>query len=304
MNGHCAITIGNFDGVHLGHRELLRRTVAAAKNFHGQAKVFTFHPHPAQILAPEKAPLRLFDLQDQTEQFKALGIDQIEVIQFTPEFAKTSPEDFFAKFILRPPGAQALWVGHDFHFGQARKGNQELLRELCARQGFEFHVLEPVKLQGQSVSSTLIRNHLMAGELAQAEIFLGRAYFVRGEVVRGAARGRTIGFPTANLKLPPEMKQMLPLRRGVYVGEVSSLTQKIGAAVLNIGVNPTVSGDLSLKIEAHIFDFSNEIYGEQLKIELKEFLRDEKKFSSLDELKAQIQRDATQARAIAGGFST
>lgn len=301
MSDFYAITIGNFDGVHRGHRELLRKTVESAKKFQGRAKVYTFDPHPAQVLAPEKAPLRLFDLLDQKEQFEALGIDQIEVIRFTTEFAKTSPEDFFANYVLKPVGAKALWVGHDFHFGKARMGNQEMLFRMCERENIEFKVLEPIQFEGHTVSSTRIRNYLIQGQLEAAQKLLGRPYFVRGEVVHGAARGRTIGFPTANLSLPAEMRQMLPLRRGVYAGEVSLGSQHLGSAVLNIGINPTVSGDSVLKIEAHIFDFSKEIYGENIKIELKTFLRDEKKFSSLDELKLQIQRDATQARAIARG---
>lgn len=300
MSELYAITIGNFDGVHRGHRELLQRTVEAAKKFQGRSRVYTFDPHPAQVLAPEKAPLRLFDLLDQREQFEALGIDQIEVIRFSPEFSRTSPEEFFANYIMKPAQAKALWVGHDFHFGQARKGNQEMLRQMCEREKIEFRVLEPIQWNDQTVSSTSIRNHLMQGQLLEAERLLGRPYFVRGEVVHGAARGRMIGFPTANLRLPLEMKQSLPLRRGVYAGHISLGWRELGSAVLNIGVNPTVSGDSVLKIEAHIFDFSEEIYGETLKMNLTAFLRDEKKFSSLEELKNQIENDVRQARVLTG----
>jgi riboflavin kinase/FMN adenylyltransferase len=313
------LTVGNFDGVHLGHRELLNRVTARAKAAKVPSVVMTFEPHPVKVLYPDRRLHRIFDFEDQRQQLEAAGIDALVVEPFSREFSQLTPDRYLQEWIYRPFSPLALIVGYDFNFGVGRQGSIELLRERAKEMGFQVEVVSPVKIlskNGEEVlaSSTRIRQALEAGDVALVQRLLGRAFYVRGIVEKGAGRGRTIGIPTANLRTSAEI---LPAR-GVYCAWAWVRGQRYKAMV-NIGLNPTFRPTFNsnanpneyppLSVEAHILDFppidqnnqSGDIYGENVKLEFVARLREEKKFSSVDELVAQIRRDITHGAEILDG---
>lgn len=287
------VTIGNFDGVHLGHQQLIENVVREAQYFGVPSVVYTFHPHPVKVLHPERATYRLFDLKDQQEQFEKRGVENVIIEEFTKDFAKVTPQEFLDQYILAQLHPKTLVVGHDFNFGADRAGNIPFLEKYCAEKGIRLIIIPPFQLAGQVVSSTRIREYLKNGEVGKANELLGRTYYVRGHVEKGFQRGRTIGVPTANIH--PDV-EFVP-RQGVYC----TLT-RIGAhmhpSITNIGVNPTFheNGKGPVKIETHLFDFDAHLYGVEVEVYLKHFLRDERKFSGIEELKKQIHLDMAQAR--------
>lgn len=287
------VTIGNFDGVHRGHQELIARLLRAGRRLEGEPVAFTFNPHPARVLHPEKPVLRLFDFVDQRERLELLGVKLLIEEPFTAPFAQIGPREFFENWVLRPLNPRALVVGHDFAFGHDREGTLEFLGKLCAEHAIEIEVVPPVKVDGVVVSSTRIREALMNGDCETASHFLGRPYYLKGEVREGEKRGRTIGVPTANL-LP--LMEFTP-RRGVYVTQTRVGSQTFHS-ITNMGTNPTFHSEpgAPLKLETHLFDFASDLYGREIRVELLKYLRDEKKFSGIDELKAQIARDMVEAR--------
>lgn len=290
------MTIGNFDGVHRGHQELLKATVEAANQVKGFSLLLTFHPHPLRILAPQKQHVRLFGLEDQQEQLALRGLQGILRQPFSREFSEISAEDFLQNYLLKYFQPHALVVGHDFSFGAHRRGNFEMLSQFCSEKGIVLQMIPAFRIENEIVSTSNIRKHLLAGEVQAAEKMLGRKYYLKGIVEKGAARGRQLGFPTANVR--PDV-DFYP-RMGVYICEVTRVgvsTNKL-RAVMNVGINRTfVEGDHQpIKAEVHLLNFSEDLYGQTLKIELCQFLRDEKKFGSLDELKKQIALDAQSAR--------
>lgn len=292
-----ALTIGNFDGVHKGHQELLKRVVQFAEQSQGFSLLLTFHPHPVQILAPEKKHERLFTLEDQQEQLRKAELNGVMRQPFSRQFSEISAPDFLEFYILKNFQPRLIVVGHDFAFGAHRRGNFELLKAFCERRKIKLEQAPVTRVEGEVVSTSKIRQCLLQGELALVEKMLGRKYFLKGIVEKGEARGRQLGFPTANIK--PDV-DFYP-RMGVYVCEVSrpGVSDKKNRAVMNLGLNRTfVEGDHQpIKAEVHILDFSENLYGQTLKVELCEYLREEKKFSSIDELKNQISADAAKARA-------
>jgi riboflavin kinase/FMN adenylyltransferase len=293
-----ALTLGNFDGVHKGHQKLLKNVVDAARSFNGQSLLLTFHPHPAQILAPEKKHVRLFTLRDQQQELEKYGLDGVLRQAFSREFSEISAPDFLEDYILKYFQPRYITVGHDFVFGAHRQGNFELLKAFCEKRKIRLELVPAFKVDGETVSTSNIRRHLLAGELRQAEALLGRRYYLQGVVEKGAARGRTLGFPTANIK--PDV-DFFP-RMGVYICEVIRLgvdpDKRRLRAVMNVGLNRTfVEGDHQpIKAEVHLLDFSEDLYGQTLQVELCQYLREEKKFGSIDELKRQIQADVEAAR--------
>lgn len=291
-----ALTIGNFDGVHKGHQELLKKTVQAARQMQGFSLLLTFHPHPAQILTPEKKHVRLFTLQDQQEQLKKIGLDGVMRQPFSREFSEISAPDFLEHFILKNFQPKHIVVGHDFVFGSHRQGNFELLKAFCERRKIKLELVPALKIGNEIVSTSKIRHWLLQGDLQMAEALLGRRYYLKGIVEKGEARGRTLGFPTANIK--PDV-DFYP-RMGVYVCEVflPEAPEVPLRAVMNLGLNRTfVEGDHQpIKAEVHILGFSQDIYGRTIQVDLCEYLREEKKFSSIEELKKQIAIDAEKAR--------
>ena len=291
-----SLIIGNFDGVHLGHRELVRESLNWCGTHGGQSVVLTFHPHPLAVLKPEYHHSRLFSLEDQKNQFKELGIQGILLQAFDDHFRNLSADEFLNLYILKNFQPKHLVVGHDFGFGRNRAGNLESLTKFAEKNTIGLKVVPPLSVSGEVVSTSKIRNVLSQGDVEKARLFLGRYYRLNGEVIHGAHRGSSIGFPTANLKVDIDS---VSLRRGVYCTK-AILPEGIFNSVTNVGLNPTVSNDAAIKIETHIFGISRSLYAEKMSVEFHHYLRDEQRFSSVDELKKQIQKDAQQAKEFFG----
>jgi riboflavin kinase/FMN adenylyltransferase len=293
-----AVAIGNFDGVHLGHQRLLERARAAAKTRGGEAVVLTFEPHPAKVLAPALAPPLLVTPARKLELIAAQGMDACVVEPFTAELAGSSPEWFTDELLARGLGVRHIVVGYDFTYGAKRAGNVESLRAAGQRLGFGVEVVSAVSKDGLVASSTKVREFVLEGNVAGARMLLGRPFDVDGRVVRGAGRGRTIGVPTANVAVDGEI---LP-RPGVYAGLVGRLGDTSGAvhhAAINLGTNPTFVSGGALSLEAHLLDFTGDIYDERVRVAFVARLRDEQRFPSIDALIAQIQRDIQSVREAA-----
>lgn len=284
------VTIGNFDGVHLGHQKLIQRVKEKAKGG-GPSVVMTFEPHPAVILAPERPFSRLFSLEDQAEQLEHWGLDILIREPFTLQLASLSPQEFFQK-ILRALHPRALVIGYDFRFGKDRQGDFELLKSLAGPQGLEVERVEPYQLHGEVVSSSRIRQLLSKGDLQGAQELLGRNYSVDGVVTHGESRGHRLGFPTANLIQPLHWS----LRKGVYITKIQTC-EGAYPAITNVGVNPTFDdGPQHLKVESFIFDLNRDLYDEKIKVEFYRFVRPEQKFKDAQELVEQVQKDIVVAK--------
>jgi riboflavin kinase / FMN adenylyltransferase len=290
------VTLGNFDGVHLGHQEILSRLVRQAAECGSEAAVITFYPHPTAVLAPQRAPAPLGSLRERLARIRDAGVDTVVLKRFTLSFAALDPEEFVEEYLVRRLGVLKVIIGHSVNFGQGRRGSARTLEEAGPRYGFEVEVVGPVTAKGLTVSSTEVRTRLSAGEVALAACLLGRAYAVEGRVLTGDRRGRTLGFPTANLR--PRMAPLVP--DGVYAvrveREARDFETRIGVA--NVGHNPTFQGDRQRTLEAHLFDFDGDLYGERLRVSFVERLRGEMRFSSPQALVEQIRQDAARAREV------
>lgn len=287
------VTIGNFDGVHLGHQQLIETVVREARFYGVPSVVYTFNPHPMKVLHPDRPTQRLFDLKDQQEQFEQRGVDLIILEEFTKEFSQVSPQDFFQKYLMEKLNPKTIVVGHDFSFGADRSGNLSFLEALCRQKSVRLIIIPPFQLGGKPVSSTRIREELKLGEVQKANELLGRTYYLRGHVEKGFQRGRTIGVPTANIH--PDV-EFVP-RKGVYC-TLTKFGGHMHPSITNIGINPTFHEDQKspIKIETHLFDFDAQLYGLEVEVYLLKFLRDERRFNGIDELKGQIHQDIEQAR--------
>jgi len=284
--------IGNFDGVHLGHRAILKAAIDRACAAGGIAFALTFDPLPAKLLAPASAPQLILAPDDKFELLRLSGIDGVIVLDFTLELSLLSPRDFVRDCLRGKIGAREVVVGHSVSFGHNRAGNAAMMVELGRELGFDTTVVGPVKIGGIEVSSTKVRELIVTADLRGAARLLGRYHSLSGRVVRGRGRGRTIGFPTANLEsetecIPPD---------GVYATR-AILGDGAYPSITNIGMRPTFS-ESARSIEAHIFDFTRDLYGTRIKLELIERIRPERKFDSADALKAQIALDLSTAREI------
>jgi len=288
--GPSAVALGAFDGIHLGHRAILGRAVELARARGLEALACTFDPHPMQVLQPARAPLPVTTLADRLALIGETGIATTVVIPFTRHVAAMEPEAFVERVLLGVLRAREVVVGFNHRFGRAARGDARLLEGLGARLGFGVHVVPPTTVDGVTVSSSEIRAVLGQGDLARAARLLGRDYTVGGEVVHGAGRGGSLGFPTANIKtaLP------LPLPAGVYVGR-ADVGSAVYPAVVNIGVRPTF-GDSESTVEAHLIDFTGDLYGRRLRLTFLRRLREERKFPSVEALRAQIAADVASAR--------
>jgi len=302
---HPVLTIGNFDGIHLGHRQILRTVVEQANALGGEPMVYTFDPHPRAVLYPERAPKRIITLDQKLELLAASGIEVVIIEPFTREFARTPPEVFVRKYVHENIHPRKVYVGYDFHFGKDREGSMRLLTELGPALGFEVTIVSEVRVSGSDVNSTRIRGLLSEGKAEETAVLLDRPYAIRGLVVQGDQRGRQLGFPTANLDSENEI---LP-REGVYVGEARFLEAEPVAgrgrgdrdrypAVVNIGRRPTFDRGEQVLVEAHLLDFEGELYGRRIEIAFFHRLRDEKRFSNVEALKKQIARDVEAARNV------
>lgn len=292
----CVATIGNFDGVHVGHRAVFQRLRTRGRELGLPSTVITFEPQPLEYFAPGAAPARLTRLREKLSALQAVGIERVVLLQFGPRLAQMTAQAFVAQLLIDGLGVQFLLVGDDFRFGRGRAGDFALLREIGSVQGFDVEDLHTITHGEERISSTRIREALSRGDLGNARHLLGRPYAICGRVAHGHKRGRTIGYPTANLNMH---RRVSPLR-GVFAVMVDGVGERSLPGVANIGTRPTVNGDHRYLLEVHLFDFSGDIYGRHARVEFRLKLRDEKKFDSFDELRQQIDLDATAAREFLG----
>ncbi|HVL36663.1 MAG TPA: bifunctional riboflavin kinase/FAD synthetase [Burkholderiales bacterium] len=285
--GRCALTIGNFDGVHRGHRALIERVIAKARELRLTSCVLTFEPHPREFLASGAAPPRITSLRDKLELMAATGLDRVHVERFDARFAALPGQRFMEDVLARGLGARWLLVGRDFRFGERRAGDFAALEAAAPRLGFEVQAMPDVQLEGVRVSSSAVRAALGAGNLRAAETLLGHPYTISGRVAHGAKIGRSLGFPTANIVL-----RRAPPLSGVFVVEAEGF----GPGVASLGRRPTVNPVPVPLLEVHFFDCRRDLYGEHLRVRFLEKLRDEEHYPGLEALREAIARDARQAR--------
>jgi len=288
---HVALTIGSFDGVHLGHRAILNSVVKRARAESGSAAVLTMRPHPREFFSPDHAPNLLTSDETKLKLLESLGIDVVFFLPFTSEVARIERLEFVKTILLERCKARHLVVGHDFCFGRDALGDFQFLREVGPELGFTVEQVAPVIINGERVSSTLIREQVLAGDLERTELFLGRKYAISGTVVSGRGVGAKLGFPTANIK---PHHSAIPAQ-GVYIGE--AVVDGVGhAAAVNIGIAPTIRNE-DLTIEAFLLDFTGELGGEKVDLIFHRRVRPERKFPSFEALQAQIATDVSQVRA-------
>lgn len=287
-----AVTVGNFDGVHLGHRAMLERLVAKARALGLPACALTFEPHPREFFAPQTAPARLTRLREKLELIAESGTDRVHVLRFDTRLAAFAPERFVAEVLVAGLGACWLLVGRDFRYGAKRAGGYAALEAESARHGFALEAMPDVALEGARVSSSGVRAALAAGDLAGAARLLGRPYMMSGRVAHGERLGRKLGFPTANIVL-----RRSPPLTGIFVVEAElEETHARLAGVASVGRRPTVKANAAPLLEVHLFDFDGDIYGRHLRVRFLEKLRDEQKYDGLEALAAAIATDAARAR--------
>lgn len=285
------LTLGVFDGLHLGHQEIMRKVVERARAVDAVATAITFDPHPRAVLYPDSAPPMLQTLDQRLANLEVLGIEQTIVIPFTREFSGQPAENFLADIIYDRLQAREVYLGKGFAFGKDRGGNIELLRVMSEKLGFIADEVEEVQLRGMRISSSKIRKLLADGYVNLARRLLGRPYGVEGVIIRGNRRGHTIGFPTANLK---PQNRVIP-KFGVYA-TATLIDGSWRKSITNIGVRPTFESDADPSIETYVFDFDGDLYGDVLRVRFLHRIRDERKFNGIDELKAQIEKDSNRAR--------
>jgi riboflavin kinase/FMN adenylyltransferase len=287
------LALGNFDGVHRGHRKILERVRRCATERGATAVVMTFDPHPPRVVRPDKAPPLLMTTAQRLEAIGAAGVHGAAIVRFTAELSKWTPEQFVQTVLADWLRVSEVWVGANFLFGHDRAGNFSLLRTLGARYGFKAEKIDPVRYKDFVVSSTRVRRLVSEGRVDEAGALLGHQYYIDGLVVEGDRRGRTIGFPTANLQTDNEL---LP-PHGVYA-TTATVNGAVLPSVTNVGLRPTVDPSGRLTVETHIFNFERDLYGTSLRIGFVQRLRDERAFDSLDALRTQISSDCDRARVL------
>lgn len=294
----CALAIGNFDGVHRGHQALLARLREVASKMGLESAVMTFEPHPREFFAaragdPSRAPTRIASLRDKLQSLAKAQVDRVIVEHFNERFASLSPQEFVEKILVQGLHVKWLIVGEDFCYGAKRAGNVATLLEAGRQYGFHVEAQPTVTNGGIRVSSSAVRQALMQGDFMQAKALLGRPYAISGHVIHGKKLGRTIGFPTMNLRVSHKH----PALSGIYVVQVHGLEDEPLPGVASIGVRPTVDDSGRVLLETHLFDYSQQCYGRLIRVEFLKKLRDEEKYIDLSTLTAAIERDAVQARA-------
>jgi riboflavin kinase/FMN adenylyltransferase len=287
-----SVALGNFDGVHRGHQEILSRTVESAHGKGRDAVVYTFDPHPRLVLSKAPDIPRITTPRERADILEFLGIDVLILAEFTREFAAQTPREFVENVLVEELGIRHVFIGANYRFGKNREGTPQTLKEMGPHWGFTCHVVPPVTQGNIVVSSSRIREHLMNGDIRQANQLLGREFTIEGRVIHGHHRGKGLGFPTANIK--PEVKLHPP--EGVYA-VFCRVGETIQRAVMNIGYNPTFQ-DRRVSYEVHILDFDRDLYGQTIRVYLVERLRPEMTFGSIDELKVQIGKDVEKGREI------
>lgn len=298
---NAAVTIGVFDGVHLGHKTILGRVKECAAANGGESVVVTFHPHPHRVLYPEDDGRRILQtLDEKIEALAAYGINKLLVVPFTREFSRISSDEFIEELLVKTINAKYIIIGYDHRFGKNRTGGLEDLRQAAAFFRFTVEEIPAFQIDDANISSTKIRVALREGNMSIVQKYLGYPYTLTGKVVEGKRLGRTLGFPTANLSIDPE--KLVPAV-GIYLVRAQTQNPKgVYPALLSIGYNPTVSETEALSVEAYLLNFSGDLYGQSLRVELLEYLRDEIKFDSLDALVEQIKKDVSNAQTYFSGL--
>ena len=286
------VTMGNFDGIHLGHQTLVSNAVTEARQRRTQSMVFTFEPHPLKLLAPERAPQMIVNHKDKMDMLEALGVDAVIVQTFDRRFANIEAKDFVQRYLVEHLNLSKIWLGRDLRFGRARHGDAEDLIRWGSELGFGVGIVEPILVQGKRISSSRIRQLIQQGGVDEVQAMLGRYHFISGTVVRGHGRGRKIGFPTANLAAATEL---LP-QDGIYA-TILEFQGRRWLSVSSVGHNPTFE-EGAHTIEAYVLDFAQDIYGEPVKLSFVQRIREERKFAQIEDLVTQIDQDVLAARAI------
>jgi riboflavin kinase / FMN adenylyltransferase len=292
---NAVVTSGTFDGVHLGHQKIINRLNEVAKLTDGESVVITFYPHPRSVISPDNQIVRLLStLDEKIELLEKSGVNNLLIIPFTREFSELSSEEFIQKILIQTIGTKTLVIGYDHRFGKNREGGFDYLKLNKEKYGFNIEEISRQDIENVAVSSSKIRKALQEGDVPSADHFLGRNYSLSGVIVKGKQLGRTIGFPTANIQVR-EIAKLIP-SDGVYAVKVY-YNEKVFGGMLNIGNRPTVDGTFQT-VEVNIFDFNQEIYGENLTVEFLQKIRNEQKFNGLDELKGQIAKDKITCEGI------
>lgn len=295
------LTIGTFDGVHLGHQKIINQLNFEAEKIGGESVLFTFYPHPRMVLYPDSHGLKLIQTQvEKIDKLRRMGLQNVVIHPFTLEFSRLSAIEFVRDFLVNQLGVKKLVIGYDHQFGKNREGSIEFLLEVCETYDFEVIEIAAQEIDEVNVSSTKIRNAIKSGDVETANTFLGEPFLLNGTVIAGSALGRELGYPTANIDVEGEIK-LIP-GNGVYAAEV----EVDGAwykGMMNIGVRPTIENESKAKIEVHLFDFNGNLYGKSLTVQLLSRSRDEIKFNSLDELKNQLKKDEKIIRAFFSNLS-
>jgi riboflavin kinase/FMN adenylyltransferase len=294
LPGSTHLAIGVFDGLHVGHQAVIGRALESARQSSGHAVVVTFDPHPVRVLRPEKAPRLLTSTRHKVKLIEKLGVDAVLLLEFTLEFSKTAPEIFIEKLAQAAKHLNQICVGQEWTFGANRSGSIRLLEKMAPKLGFHVASVAPILVDQRVVSSTLIRSAVEGGDLQSAAKYLGRDFTILGTVTQGRQLGRRLGFPTANLQAHNELFPP----NGVYAAKAWFREQEYGG-VVNIGIRPTIENESGERtLELHLFDFDQQIYGEDIEVAFVQYLRAEQKFAGVDELQGQIRRDAELARQI------
>lgn len=290
----CVLTIGNFDGLHLGHKAVIEKVAEQGKLLGLPVVVIIFEPQPLEYFLEANAPSRLTRLREKVIQFADLPVDQLLILRFNRKFANVDAEDFIEQILVKKLNVKHLVIGDDFHFGKARRGNFAMLREKGKLFGFKVENTQSYQVQGLRVSSTLIRDALGEGNLKLAAKLLGRSYSICGRVAHGNKLGRTLGFPTANIQL---LRKNTPIN-GVFAVTMTGVSDRKLQGVANVGTRPTVDGNAKVILEVHLFDFNKEIYGHYVEVHFKHKIRDEIRFESVAQLTSQIEQDVVEAKAF------
>ena len=294
---NAVLTIGTFDGVHIGHQKILQQLNQEALKIGGESVLFTFYPHPRMVLFPDNHGLKLIQTQEEKlDKLKRIGLQNVIVQPFTSDFSNLTATEFVRDFLVQKLKVKKLVIGHDHQFGKNREGTLEFLKSMSKIYDFEVIEIPAQEIDEVNISSTRIRKAIEIGNIEIANTYLGEKFELNGTVVKANQLGRTIGFPTANLLLDNDIK-IIP-KNGVYIVEVIIPNYGTFRGMMNIGIRPTINDNLSLAIEVHILDFNENIYGSKIKVKLISRLRDEIKFNSIDELKKQLQDDEKNSRAF------
>lgn len=291
------LTIGTFDGVHIGHQKIIEQLNHEADKIGGESVLFTFYPHPRMVLFPDSHGLKLIQTQsEKVDKLRRMGLKNVIVVPFTKEFSRLTAIEFVRDLLVNLINVKKLVIGYDHQFGKNREGTLEFLKDVSEVYGFEVIEIPAQEIDEVNVSSTKIRNALLSGDVATANSFLGEPFELNGLVVSGDHIGRQIGFPTANLQIDSEIK-LIPLN-GVYAVEVEINESTILKGMMNVGTRPTVSSSSEHRIEIHLFDFDGDLYGKYITVRLLHYLRKEMRFEDLESLKLQIREDETLVRGF------